>query len=512
MRRTASNNIRIEVAGQPLELTSFYPPRKDFRYQRNEVLFGRFDFTETVDVQMRQDDPGALELYSAVAEHTEKDRGILHFQISRPGQVIILGDGLPRLILAADPAERWQCPAGALSAEAAGIIPDVSGLQCGAINAAMAGLARSGGGTLLLPEGVYPVATVRMQSNVTLHLEAGAVLRGTTDLEAYPIDPEGVLYTDLPTSLIPGPRRRVIYWENCENAALVGRGRVEGQGSELRRQTVGTVAGRPLINLMKFVHARNCRVEGVTLADPEFWNTHVLLSEGIRFDFAKVINEQPPKGWASYLGAKWDNVFWNNTDGINPDSSQGIEIQNCLLYTGDDCVAVKNTGTYRNELRDVEDIRVHHNLMHCGTTPMKVGTETRGGSIRKVHFSDNVVARCSRVCAAELKDGVTLAGLTVENIRVGECNRPFDLEILPRQDQDEQSLFSNLDGAVLRNIQIDRYRNEGRWYESHIRGRDAGHKIRNVRIENLTAGGKRFDSLDDEEVQTNAFIDGIEFA
>jgi len=504
-----SNRIRIELAGRPLALTPFYPPEKKFRYQRNEVLFGRFDFSEPVDLVVYSGGVGPLELYSAVAETAGQERGILRFRMSQPGQVIILGEGLPRLILAADPADRWQCPADAIKAGTVGVVANSAELQCSAINEAMAGLARSGGGTLSLPEGVYPVATVRMQSNVTLHLEAGAVLQGTTDLEAYPIDPEGVLYTDLPPSLIPGPRRRVIYWEGCENAALVGRGRVEGQGSELRRRTVGTEAGRPLINLMKFVHARNCRVEGVTLADPEFWNTHVLLSEQIAFDFVKVINEQPPTGWASYQGTKWDSVFWNNTDGINPDSSQRIEIKNCLLYTGDDCVAVKNTGTYRNELRDVEDIRVHDNLMHSGTTPMKIGTETRGNSICQVHFFDNVVARCSRVCAAELKDGVTLSGLTVESIRVGECNRPFDLEILPRQDEEGQTVFSNLDGAVLRNIQIDRYRNEGRWYECHIRGRDEKHRIRNVLLENLSFGDKRLESVDDEDLILSEYTDDI---
>lgn len=501
--------FQITIEGRPLHPESYFAPGGPFAYERNEVLFGRFDLTLPLVVRIDHEEDRPLHLYSAVCSNIRRERGCLRFTVRRPGQMIVLGEGLPRLLLAADPAGCWRRPQGALNASDVGISANSSALQCEAMNAAMAELSARGGGTLYLPSGTYPVATVRMQSNVTLHLEEGAVLRATTEIGAYPVDPEGVLYTELPGSLIPGPRRRVVYWENCENSALVGRGMVDGQGSELRRLTLGSEAGRPLINLMKFVKAKGCRVEGVTLADSEFWNTHVLLSEDVTFDFVKVINEQPPPGWAVFLGDRWKTVFWNNTDGINPDSSQRVEIKNSLFHTGDDCVAVKNTGTYKNEIRDVEEIYVHDNLMLCGTTPMKIGTETRGDLIHNIRFVNMIVARCSRVCACELKDGATLRDLVVENVRVGECNRPFDFEIMLRQDEEGQTLFSQLDGAVLRNINIERYRTEGAHWYCHIRGHDRDHRIRNLRIENVSLAGRHLTSPEDEDLILNEYIEDI---
>lgn len=507
---TENSAYQVELNGAPLSVHTYFGEDSRYQYQREPVMVSRLDWNKPVEITIRHDANAQPSVHSRVINSLVREPGLIRFQITCPGSVILLSEDLPRLLLCADPAERWPAPKEAHHALEEGVEANSQELQCGAINAAMQRLSAAGGGTLYVPPGVYPIATLFMQSNVTLHLELGACLRATTDVTAYPIDPEGVLYTDLPPSLIPGPRRRVIYWHDCENAALVGRGSVEGQGSELRRLTLPTDDGRPLINLMKFVHARNCRIEGVTLADSEFWNTHVLLSEDMTFDFVKVINERPPKGWATYCKPEGANWFWNNTDGINPDSSQRVEIKHCLFHTGDDCVAVKNTGTYRNELRDINHIHVHDNLFFCGTTAMKIGTETRGGFANNVHFENNTVANCSRVFAAELKDGITVRDLKVENIEVGFCNRPLDLEVIRRQDEAEQKIFSHLDGAVLRNWQIATYQTEGQYWHSHLRGIDSDHQVENVRLENLDFAGKILTSLDDPDVVTNEFISSID--
>ncbi|MEX0326843.1 MAG: glycoside hydrolase family 28 protein [Puniceicoccaceae bacterium] len=426
-----------------------------------------------------------------------------------PGQEVITRPDQPRLIRFVDPAGRWPIPEGANVAADLGIRANSEDLQTDAINGAIKELSESGGGTIHFPAGLYTVSTVRMQSNVTLHLAEGARIQGTTDVDAYPMDEEGILYTDLPTSLIPGPRRRVIYWDHCENAALIGRGIIDGQGSELRRLTCHTPAGRPLINLMKFVHCRNCRVEGVMLHDSEFWNTHVLLSEDILFDSVKIVNERPPAGWASYVNPK-HTWWWNNTDGINPDSSQDITIRNCFFHTGDDCTAVKNTGTYKNELKNVRNIHIHDNMM-IGATPMKIGTETRGAIIEDVLWENNRVITCARPIAAEMKDGAVARNITWRNIVVEECNRPFDLEIILRQDEPDQKHFSSLENISIENLDIERYRIEEDWYQSHIRGLDAEHGISGVQLSGICLEGRIIQSVEDMELEVNEFAQGIRF-
>lgn len=504
------HRLSLKLDGVETDPTTWFGPEPSYPYARQPLAFSRFDLERPVEVEIGHPDGMPLSLTCRPPIDPVREPGLLRFRMESPGHVIAWAENTAPLLLSADPAEQWLPPEDALVATEHGVRADCAELQCSAINTLLKELSESGGGTLHLPPGTYPVSTIVMQSDVTLHLDAGATLQATTDIDAYPVDPDGVLFEDLPPSLIPGPRRRVIYWHDCENAALTGRGMVAGQGSKIRHHFNSRGIQRPLINLMKFVHTRRCRIEGVTLADSEFWNTHVLLSQNIVFDSVKIINERPPVGWACpYFGERARNWFWNNTDGINPDSSQNIEIRNCLFHTGDDCVAVKNTGTYRNEIRDVRDIRVHDNVMLCGTTPMKIGTETRGGLAEHIHFHDNAVARCSRMFAAELKDGITVRDLIVENITIGECNRPFDLEIMRRQDEENQKTFSNLDGAVLRNIRIDRYRTEGQWWQCHIRGHDRDHAIRSVRLETITLGGQPLDSLDHEDLILNDFTEDI---
>ena len=44
-----------------------------------------------------------------------------------------------------------------------------------------------GGGKVVLEEGVYLTGGIRLRSNCTLHLKAGAILKGVRDIAAYAI-------------------------------------------------------------------------------------------------------------------------------------------------------------------------------------------------------------------------------------------------------------------------------------------------------------------------------------
>ena len=68
----------------------------------------------------------------------------------------------------------------------AGIKPDGKTLNTVAIQRAIDELFASGGGTLVFPAGTYLTGTIRLKDNVTLQLEAGAVLLGSPDLKDYP--------------------------------------------------------------------------------------------------------------------------------------------------------------------------------------------------------------------------------------------------------------------------------------------------------------------------------------
>ena len=89
--------------------------------------------------------------------------------------------------------------------------------------------AQAGGGTVWFPAGVYLSGTLFLKSRVTLHLEAGAVLLGSSHLEEYPQTvPSLRSYTDTYTE------RSLLYGENLESVAIEGDGMIDGQGAAFK--------------------------------------------------------------------------------------------------------------------------------------------------------------------------------------------------------------------------------------------------------------------------------------
>ncbi|PJF33504.1 MAG: hypothetical protein CUN57_01995, partial [Phototrophicales bacterium] len=145
----------------------------------------------------------------------------------------------------------------------------------------------------------------------------------------------------------------------------------------------------------------------------------------------------PPRGWDQFKNPNSQSV-WNNADGINPDSSHDVLIEDCLFHTGDDCVPVKNTGAYQNTVRDVYHVQVRRCACISSVTALKIGTETRTSRMRDITFEDIDLIETSRAFGLDVKDGAIVENVTFKNIRVHVCNRPFDFWIIPREKHENQ--------------------------------------------------------------------------
>jgi hypothetical protein len=248
----------------------------------------------------------------------------------------------------------------------------------------------------------------------------------------------------------------------------------------------------------------------VTLRDSEFWNTHLLHCEDVLFRGVKVLNEIPPPGWDEYLrpGSK---SIWNNADGINPDSSRRVTIEQCFFHTGDDCVPVKNTGCCGNRLADVVDITVRDCLMRTPVTALKIGTETRGERISGLRFENIHIIEASRVIGLDMKDGVQAHDVSFKDIHVRLCNRPFDIWVIPREDEPGQTRFSSIRKVTLENVRIDRSGSEGANQTSHIMGRAEGFDVQGVILSKLQIDGRLVKQAADMDLETNEWATGIEY-
>lgn len=489
--KSSSSSIRDET---------LFPPDPAYSYRRNPVRILRADWQEGLAIPLEGLHP-ETRVYPERDAQLERDGEGFRFTASRPGDWMLFHPDHPAVFVFLDDPSAWPVPPDAVCAPLKAGVPDN---QAPPLNEAMAQLSRDGGGTLVVGPGVYRIGTLIMQSGVTLHLEAGATLLASGNMDDFPLEPDENIYRNLPPSLIPGARRRLVLFQDVENAGIVGRGTISANGSDWRHRLL--LKRRLLMNLMRMVNCRNIRIEGVELRDSEFWTVHALLSQHLRFDRVKIISEIPPKGWDQVKDAN-SNSIWNNADGINPDSAQDVEIVNCVFHTGDDCVPVKNTSTWHGELRDVRNIHVHGGLMRSSTTACKIGTETLGGVMENIVFEDIEIVQTSRGLAADMKDGALGRNLIFRNLRVHRCNRPFDFWIIPREGQENQTRFSRLEGIEVANVDFHITNIEGAYAECHIQGRSPEHNVGKVLFRDVTLEGAPLDPARHPLVQTDEFAE-----
>jgi len=100
-------------------------------------------------------------------------------------------------------------------------------LNTKAIQAAIDACNAAGGGRVVLPSGVYVAGTLRLKSHVTLRLEAGARLTGSTNIDDYPKD-AGVCDWHPKFSWSRELTGTLVYAEQAEDVGIEGLGTIDG--------------------------------------------------------------------------------------------------------------------------------------------------------------------------------------------------------------------------------------------------------------------------------------------
>ncbi len=281
-----------------------------------------------------------------------------------------------------------------LSVKDWGAAGDACTLDTQAIQRTIDTTSKAGGGTVFFPAGKYLSGTIFLRTNITLHLEAGAILLGSQDPADYPVIDGRWEGADRKTyaPLIAG--------DDLNNIAVVGRGLIDGQGStwwDLHRQKK---LAYPRPRLIGFTGCRNVLIEGITATNSPSWTINPVRCENVNID--KVTIDNPPDS--------------PNTDGINPDSCRNVHISNCYVNAGDDCVTLKS-GTEDNgraNLIPCENITITNCIMGRGHGGVVIGSEMSGG-VRRVVISNCVFTGTDRGIRMKSRRG---RGGVIEDIRV----------------------------------------------------------------------------------------------
>ncbi|MCP4638965.1 MAG: glycoside hydrolase family 28 protein [bacterium] len=357
-----------------------------------------------------------------------------------------------------------------------GAKPDGVTLCTEAIQNAIDTCAAAGGGSVRLAAGRFLSGTLFLKSNVSLIIDEGATLLGSTELDHYPVTiPEYRSYTDRYTN------KSLLYGENLSDIAIVGKGTIDGQGAAFE----GEWKVRPY--LIRMVTCKNVRVQDITLINSPMWMQHYLACDDVRLQGVTVYNHCN-----------------RNNDMIDIDGCKDVLIADCVGDTDDDGITLKSTSARACENVTIRDCTVSS---HCNA--IKCGTESNGG------FKNITIANCTVKPSADTEpifglpaglggialeivdggtmDNVTVSDITIEGtlapifVRLGNRARPF-IEGGPKPDV-----------GVLRNVTLRNITATGASAMGCPIAGISGHPIEDLALENVklsfAGGGEEKDTV-----------------
>jgi len=318
-------------------------------------------------------------------------------------------------------------------------------------------VAAGGGGTVSLRAGRYRCGTLHLRSNITLALEAGAVLVASPDdadfdpVEALPYHSHAdVETTDFHFALLTG--------EGLTNIGIIGPGHIDANRS--RRGGPKPIALRRCTNIA---------ISDLMISDAPNYAVSLLGCDHVDIERVTVRN-----GWA---------------DGIDPDCCRWVRIANCDIDSYDDGICLK-ASLALGQRRATQHVVVEDCTVASSCNALKVGTETSGDVSHVVFRQCRLLGRPvpglpiefgeQGGVAIESVDGAIVEGVEVSEISLDGVGTPLFVRLGNRGRGLDPPRPGRLGNVVFRDI-----RASGATFTSSITGLPAA-PVSDVRLEDLS--------------------------
>jgi polygalacturonase len=299
-----------------------------------------------------------------------------------------------------------------------------------AFDRAISALDASGGGRLIVPEGIFLTGAIHLEDNIELHIDDSATVK----------------FSQNPNDFLPVVKTRfegtelynyspLIYAQGKNNIAITGNGTLDGNADNEHwwpwkgKEEFGWAEGEPnqaedaaklmqmgendvpveerqfgkghqlRPSMIEFYKSKNVLMEGVTVKDSPMWHIHPVLSTNVTIEGITVNGHGP------------------NGDGINPESSSNVLIRDNDISTGDDGIAIKSGKNNDGRRVDVpsKNIHIEDNRFKEGHGAITIGSEMSGG-VEGVYASGNVMDSPNLWNALRIKTNTDRGGYA-KNIR-----------------------------------------------------------------------------------------------
>ncbi len=271
------------------------------------------------------------------------------------------------------------------------------------------------GGRLVFPSGTYLTAPIALKSHITVELSEGATLLGIPDKSRYPAIPgelsdiqsgEAVHFGTWEGNAVP-MHQSLIFAEYAEDVTIVGPGTVDGNAEaagwwiNVKEYTVA----RP--RLLFFNRCEGVRVHGILARNSASWQLHPYFSKDV--DFLDIEITAPKNS--------------PNTDAIDPEACDRVDIIGCRFSVGDDCIAIKSgkIDIGRKYKTPASRHTIRNCLMQFGHGAVTLGSEMAGG-VTNLTVNRCVFRRTDRGLRIKTRRGrgrdAVIDGVLFENIRM----------------------------------------------------------------------------------------------
>jgi len=345
-------------------------------------------------------------------------------------------------------------------------------------------------GIVVFPKGEFLSGSIQMKTNVSLRLDEGAVLLGSTNPQDY-IKMEFPGRPDSPKK-DDNSQMALVLAHKASNIKLYGKGKIDGQGLQLAlhidslhhagivvdpnytiRRNRPNETMRP--KLFRFSQCDAVAIEGLQLTAASCWGLSFELCSNLSLDGLKVVNRS----------------YWNN-DGIDITDCKNVKVTNCDLDTADDGICLKSY--YPGYAND--GIYIANCTIKSSASAIKFGTASYGGFKNVVIKDIQVFDTFRSAIAIESVDGATIENIEVSNINAVNTGNAIFIRIGQRSGEKAGSIknvsIKNIKVQVpfgrpdinydLRGPEVDFFHNP---FPSSIVG-IPGYQIENVSLENIT--------------------------
>ena len=286
-----------------------------------------------------------------------------------------------------------------------------------AINKAIQKAASNGGGRVVIPAGEYLCYSIKLESNIELHLSQGATIISAKPTETGGYDlPEPQPYTQYQAFGHNHVQNSLIWGHNINNVSITGRGMIDGcnlTSWNEGRKYEGNKA-------IAFRGCRNVTLNGITIYRGGHFAVHSTDCDNLHISDLRVDTDR---------------------DGINIICCKNVSVSNCLINgPQDDCIVLKSNYSL-GRFKDVENVTITGCVIsgyQCGSMldvtykrfdpafdvfrsggRIKLGTESSGG-YKNIAVSNIVFDYCGGLMLQSM-DGGHLEDATFNNITFRDC-------------------------------------------------------------------------------------------